>query len=136
MAVGPRTDAQLTLAGVDLSDHCDNVMVVEEGDAPDISAFGSQWEAKAAGGKKRFVLTCSLRPDQDASEVSATLEGLVNTVVAFTAKEASTATSATNRQWSGNIILTRFEHLNASYGVAQNISYTWPGTGALTTATS
>jgi hypothetical protein len=133
MAVQHDYDAGLTLATVDLSDHCTAVEVIERSPQLDTSAFGSIWDS-GVGGTKSFVLTCTLRPDQAAAEVSATLEALVGTTVAFTAnQDNTTATGATNREWAGSVTLTEFKHLGASRGTVGAHSYSWPGTGTLTT---
>ena len=48
----------------------------------------------------------------------------------------NTTTGATNRQWSGNVVLTEFAHAAFTHGTVSKPSYSWPGTGTLTKATS
>jgi len=135
MAVQHDYNAVLTLATVDLSDHCMSVEVIETADDLETSAFGAAARTRV-GGMTDFVLRVTLQQDQAASEISATLQDLVGTSVAFTAKQDSAATSATNRQWSGNVILTEFPHLTANLGTIGTFSVSWPGTGTLTKATA
>lgn len=130
MAIQHDYDAILTLAGVDLSDHCDKVEVIESSGDAETTAFGTDTETRV-GTKKRWVLAVQLYSDQAASEVSDTLEDLVGTSVAFTAKQNNTTTGATNRQWSGNVILTEFAHAAFTHGTVSKPSYSWPGTGTL-----
>ena len=135
MAVYHGYDAVLEIAGVDLSDHVTALEVMESYDTIDTEAFGSTHKAPIAG-LGSFTLTATFQQDQAAGETYDSLNGLVGTVATFLAKYSNTTTSSTNREFTGSVLITEFAHLNAEIGSLDTFSVTWPGSGAITIATS
>jgi len=53
-----------------------------------------------------------------------------------TVKPTTAATSATNPEFQGNVVISEYNPLDGAVGDASSTSVTWPGDGAVTVATS
>jgi hypothetical protein len=60
----------------------------------------------------------------------------IGTSVAFTVKPTSGATGAGNPVYSGSVLITEWNPINASVGDLAQVSVTWPVTGAVSRAVS
>jgi aryl-alcohol dehydrogenase-like predicted oxidoreductase len=69
--------------------------------------------------------------DNGLDEVMCTALG---TSVAFTVKSTSAATGANNAIYSGSVLITEWNPINASVGDLAQVSVTWPATGAVSRA--
>jgi hypothetical protein len=135
MAIYHGNTAVLTLGAVDLSDRVTSVTLSESVDTLDTEAMGDTHK-RPIGGLRSFTLSVTFHQDQAAGETYATIQPLVGTVAAFTLKAAPGATSNTNRLISGSVLVTEFDHINSEIGSLDSFSVTWPGSGALTIATT
>lgn len=137
MAIYHGYDGELTVNSVDLSDHCVEFEIVETFEDIDSTAMGDTHKDREVG-LGDFVLTATFQQDQAASSVYATLQAAVGTKVAFTGKATSDATSATNRQVSGTVLISEFSHMHPAPGSLDTFSVSWPGAGGagLTVATA
>lgn len=129
------TDPAITIASVDLADHVANVSLNQSFADVATTAFGSTAVTRVAGLGDHSI-SLDFHEDFAASEVFATIASAVGTSVAVTVKPVDAATSATNPQWSFNVIVTEWPLLNGAVGDLATASVTWPIDGDITTATS
>jgi len=106
-----------------------------EYDSVTTTSFGDTVETLIAG-IGRATLNVSLNQDYGASEVDATLNGLVGTTTAFVFKATGASVSATNPSYAGTFLVTAYTPMSAEVGALSTLSVSWPVTGAITRATS
>lgn len=126
MATFTLTDAVVVINGVTLSDHATSVTLSIEADEQEDTAFGDTYRSRI-GGLKDFTLDIDWNQDFAAGELDATLFPLIGTVVTFAVKATSAATSATNPQYSGSVLVTEYTPLDGSVGDLATLSTSWPG---------
>ena len=86
---------------------------------------------------RRHSLSVELHQDFAASAIDATLNGIVGTAVAFKYRPISgTAVSATNPEYTGNVVISDYKISDQAAGEIASFSVTWPVDGDLTRATS
>ena len=127
--------AVLTINSVDLSDHMTSASLEIEYDSVTTTSFGDTVETLIAG-IGRATLNVSLNQDYGASEVDATLNGLVGSTTAFVFKATGASVSATNPSYAGTVVVTAYTPMSAEVGALSTLSVSWPVTGAITRATS
>src|SRR6266542_3975204 len=119
MAIGPFTDAVVTVNGVNLSDHVQSCSIETSRDDVDVTAMGAANKTYIAGlGDATFKVT--FFQDFAAAKVHATLYPLSvsNTPFVVTIKGTSAATSAINPQFSLTSLLFGYSPLDGSVGDA------------------
>lgn len=129
------TNPAITVGGVDLADHVASVSLNQSFADVATTAFGSTAVTRVAGLGDHSV-SLDFHEDFAAGEVNATIAPVVGTVVAITVKPVDEATSATNPQYSFNVLVTEWPLLNGAVGDLASASVTWPVDGDITTATS
>jgi hypothetical protein len=127
--------ATLTIGGVDLSDKMTSASLDISYDDVETTAFGDAVRTRIAG-LGTAVLNVTFNLDFAASEVDATLNGLVGTATAFVFKPTSASVSATNPSYAGSALVTSLTPINAEIGALSTASVSWPVSGAITRATS
>lgn len=126
MASFTLTDAVVVINSVDLSDFATSVSLSIDVDEQEDTAFGDTYRSRI-GGLKDFTLDIDWNQDFAASAVDQTLFPLLGTVVTFSVKPTSAATSATNPQYSGSVLITEYSPLDGSVGDLATLSTSWPG---------
>jgi len=129
------TNPEITVGGVDLSDHIGSVSVTESYAEVATTEFGDTAVTRIAGLGDHSV-SLDFHEDFSSGEVHATIAALVSSTTTVTVKPTSDATSATNPQFSMTVLVTEWPLLNGSVGELASASVTWPVSGAITTATS
>jgi len=127
--------ATLTIGGVDLSDKMTSASLDISYDDVETTAFGDAVRTRVAG-LGTAVLNINFNADFAASEVDATLNGLVGTATAFVFKPTSASVSATNPSYAGSALVTAYTPISAEIGSLSTFSVSWPVSGAITRATS
>ena len=135
MALIVYTDPFLTIGGVNMTQMARSLGLNLEGAELDANHFGIDWE-EVRGGLKSWEVTVEFNQDFAAGQVDATLWPLFNTLAAVVIRPTSAAVSATNPQWSGNVLVNSYTPLDGDVGNLVQVSFTWPGSGALTRATA
>jgi hypothetical protein len=131
------TDVFLSIGGVDLSDHVDQVTLSYSADVIDKTAFGTAGTRQRVGGLKDWSMSFQVQSDEAAGSVSATLFPLVGATTAVIMRpKKATAVSATNPNYQGNAVLENFNPLDGGIGELARSSSTLQGDGLLTRATS
>jgi len=136
MAVFAFTDASVTINSVDLSDHVRQVSLSLTAEELDTTAMSATGYRTRAGGLKDGSLTVEFNQDFASSEIDATFNGIIGTVVAFVVKPTSGSVSSTNPSYSGNVLITEYMPLANAVGDLATVSMTFPTSGAVTRATS
>lgn len=126
MATFTLTDAVLVINGTTLSQHGTSVTLSIEADEQEDTAFGDTYRSRI-GGLKDFTLDIDWNQDFAGGAVDATIFPLLGTVVTFAVKATSAATSATNPQYSGSVLVTEWTPLDGSVGDLATASTSWPG---------
>lgn len=136
------TTQTMTFSGTDLTDHIESATIEVEADHVISTNFASAGWEEGLGGIKRYKLNITFQQDFADDEVyekvfgNASVVALLGTSCAWTAKPTSASTSATNPQFSGNVIMTGGTLLGGAVGELAKASVTFPGTGALAVATT
>lgn len=122
MAIFTLTDAYVSVNGVVLSDHANQVQVEDTRDSVDITAFGATSKAvtKGLGDAK---ITVTFFQDFAASKVHATLQPLIGstTPVTIEVRATSSARSSTNPAALMSGLLMNYNMLNGGVGDASTI---------------
>ena len=135
MAVLVLTDAVITVNTVALSDRANSVSLNYEIDSVESTAFGSTGH-KFTGGLQNNSLDIDFQQDFAASNVEATVYGLVGTTTTVTLKATSAATSATNPIYTlTGCFLAAHTPIAASVGEMAMTSLSFTG-GVLTKASA
>jgi hypothetical protein len=93
------------------------------------------WE-ELLGGIKKGAITLKFLKDSDMSTLDAALWALLGTVVPWTMKETVAANSASNPQYSGNMLINSWTPLKGAVGTLLEDTVTFPNSGPVTRATS
>lgn len=120
-------DCQITVNGVNLSDHVSSVEVNFVKDEVETTNFSGQGRERVAGLKDdSFVVT--FQQDYAAGEVNATLSPLYNAETEFTVvvKPTAAAVSATNPSYTATCILLEYQPLSGSVGDLSETEVTFP----------
>jgi hypothetical protein len=120
-------DCQITVNGVNLSDHVSSVEVNFVKDEVETTNFSGQGRERIAGLKDdSFVVT--FQQDYAAGEVDDTLFPLYDGETEFTVvvKPTASAVSATNPSYTGTCILLEYQPLSGSVGDLSETEVTFP----------
>lgn len=130
------TEAVVTVNAVDLSDHVSTVTIEVEADEQTCTNFASGGWTEILGGIKSWSISIDWFQDYAAAEVDDTLWALIGTLTAVTVKPTTAATSATNPQYSGSVLVGEYSPIDATVGDVGEFSTSWNSATALTRATS
>lgn len=129
------TNPEITIGGVDLSDHIASVTLSENYAEVATTAFGDTAVTRVAGLGDHSV-SLSFHEDFATSEVHQTVYPLVGTTTAVTVKPTNDATAADNPEFSATVLVTEWPILDGTVGDLASASISWPISGAITKATS
>jgi hypothetical protein len=129
------TDVDVTIGGVDLSDHIASVTLGSTYDVLETTAFaGGNVPAAAKTRTPGLVdnsVTFEFHQDFAAASVEATIYPLLGTVTAVTVRPTTGAISAQNPEYQFNAVVSEWTPLNGAVGELATASVTWPVTGAI-----
>ena len=130
------TNAQVTVNGVDLSDHVDSVEVQTNVDDVDITAMGASAHQHAPG-LRNDKITVNFLQDFAAGKVDATLFPLLGNT-GFTVKVVPVATtvSTTNPSYTATCVLFTYNPLSGKVGERSDTSVEFQATGLIVKATT
>jgi hypothetical protein len=120
-------DCQITVNGVNLSDHVSSVEVHFVKDEVETTNFSGQGRERVAGLKDdSFVV--NFQQDYAVGEVNATLSPLYNNENEFTVvvKPTAVAVSATNPSYTATCILLEYQPLSGKVGDLSETEVTFP----------
>ena len=129
------TNVEVTIGGVDLSNHIASVTLGSTYDVLETTAFkGGNVPAAAKtriAGLVDNSVTLEFHQDFAAGSVNSTIYPLLGTEVAIKIQPVNGAISATNPEYQFNAIVSEWTPLNGAVGELATASVTWPITGAV-----
>jgi hypothetical protein len=134
------TNVNITVAGVDLSDHIASVTLGSTYDVVETTAFADGNVPQAA--KNRIAglvdnsLTLEFHQDFAAGEVEATIYPLLGTVAAVEVQPVNAAISVDSPLYTFNALISEWTPLNGAVGELATASVTWPISGQITKDTT
>ena len=129
------TNPSITIGGVDLSDHINNVTLDTKYDIVETTAFGSTAKTRVAGLADNSV-TIDFMQDFGASSVEATIYPILGTATSIVIKPVARTTTTTNPQYTISAVVSEWQPLKGGIGQLATASVTWPVSGAITKALS
>ena len=130
------TNVNITVAGVDLSDHIASVTLGSTYDVLETTAFADGNVPQAA--KNRIAglvdnsVTLEFHQDFAAASVEATVYPLLGTVVAVEVQPVNAAISVDSPLYTFNALISEWTPLNGAVGELATASVTWPISGQIT----
>ena len=135
------TNVEVTIGGVDLSNHIASITLGSTYDVVETTAFAGISGASGSvpyAAKTRTAglvdnsVTFEFHQDFAASSVEATIYPLLGTVVACTVKPVDAAIAADNPEYQFNALVSEWTPLNGAVGELATASVTWPISGPVT----
>lgn len=126
MAITLNNKVGLKINAVDLSDHVTSVTLNQSADELEVTAMGDL-SHKFVKGLESATLTVSFLNDQAATSVLDTLSDAFGTTVAFKmVQDKVPAVSATNKLFTGDILINNLTPINGAVGdmSTQDITFT------------
>lgn len=125
------TNAYVSIAGVNLSDHIASISLATQYDLVDTTQFGDTSKKMIAGLAANSV-SFEFHQDFQAGSVESVIYPLLGTATACIIKPLDSAVNASNPQYSFNVLIAEWTPLNASAGELTTASVTWPISGDVT----
>jgi|TARA_R100001594_G_scaffold15142_1_gene31890 hypothetical protein len=137
MAAFVMTNASVSIAGTDLSDHVRSVTIDASVNLVDDTAMGDVFQSNAAG-LATWSITVELLQDYASSKTDAVLSQLmdIGDTAALVIKPVATSVSSTNPSYSGTGILESYNPVAGTVGDQAMATATFASASALTRATS
>ena len=129
------TNPSITIGGVDLSDHINNITLETKYDIIETTTFGSTAKTRVAGLADNQI-TLDFMQDFAASSVEATIYPLLGTTTSVVIKPVAGTTTTTNPQYTVSALVADWTPLKGGIGQLATASVTWPVSGTITKATS
>ncbi len=127
-------DAFVSINGVDLSDHVESLVINFTADVPEITSMADITKRRAPG-LKDFSVDVGFRQDFVTAEVDDTFFDLGGAAAfPIIIRPDSAVKSATNPEFTGNVILTSYDPVAGSVGDVANVAVSMVGDGTLTRA--
>jgi hypothetical protein len=139
------TNVEVTIGGVDLSNHIASVTLGSTYDVVETTAFAGISGASGSvpyAAKTRVAglvdnsVTLEFHQDFAASSVEATIYPLLGTIPTITVQALNEATSATNPLYTFDAVVSEWTPLNGAVGELATASVTWPITGPIAKTTA
>ena len=134
MAEKVLTATFFSINGNVLSDHFTSIDVPVEVDLQESTAFGGEYRTRM-GGLKDWSTSADYNQDYDAGQLDAVLWPLLGTSVPLIVRADDDPRSASNPEWTGNVILSSYQPIQGSVGDLITGSLTLMGNGPLARAT-
>jgi len=128
------TNANVTLAGTDISSYVRQVQITSSVNEVETTAFGNTSRTRVAG-----LIDNKVQVDvhQDYSAVEGLVYPLIGgTAVTMVVKPNGSAVSTANPSYTFSVLVTEWSPVNGAVGDLATSSQTWPISGTITKATS
>ena len=136
MAITLNNKVGLKIASVDLSDHVTSVTLNQAFDELKVTAVGDTAH-KFVKGLESATITVSFLNDQAAASVLDTLSDAYGTTVAWKLiQDKATAVSATNKLWTGDLLVNNLTPINGATGDMATMDITFTVNSGVTVADS
>lgn len=126
--------AYVSLAGNDLSEHTRKAEITVEVEDKDVTTYASLGWKVVLGGLKSGELGLEFLQDVAAGEIDSIMWPLLGTVVPFVVRLDNAVASASNPEWSGNVLINGWNPIEGGVGDEASVSVGYPTSGAVTRA--
>jgi len=134
MAITLNNKVGLKIASVDLSDHVTSVTLNQAFDELEVTAMGDTAH-KFVKGLESATITVSFLNDQAATSVLDTLSDAYGQTVAWKLiQDKIAAVSATNKLWTGDLLVNNLTPINGATGDMATMDITFTVNSAVTVA--
>ena len=136
MAITLNNKVGLKINSIDLSDHVTSVTLNQAFDELEVTAMGDTAH-KFVKGLESATLTVSFLNDQAAGEVLDTLSDAYGTTTGWKLiQDSGSAVSATNKLWTGDILVNNLTPINGAVGDMATMDITFTVNSAVTVSDS
>lgn len=136
MAITLNNKVGLKIASVDLSDHVTSVTLNQAFDELEVTAMGDLAH-RFVRGLESATITVSFLNDQASASVLDTLSDAYGTTVAWKLiQDKVAAVSATNKLWTGDLLVNNLTPINGATGDMATMDITFTVNSAVTVADS
>jgi len=129
------TNPRLILDGFDISDHCTSVSFGTVYDLVEVTQMGDIAK-KMVAGLEENTLSLELQQDFGVSQLESVIYPNRGLRVNCTVRPVNAAVSATNPQYSFQVLISEWSPLSASVGTLATTTVTWPIYGEITKTTT
>jgi hypothetical protein len=129
-------DAQLNIAGNDLTQWCAKIELEDEFEDKDTTTFGSGKAHEVLGGLEKGTVGISFKQDYAAAALDSIMWALRRTVVTWTARADAGAVTTSNPQYGGSLLVNKWTPISGSVGDTAEVDVTYPLSGPMTRVTS
>jgi hypothetical protein len=126
------TDANITLAGTDISADVAAVTLSSSAAEVETTAFG-QGAVTRTGGLKDNSVTLSIH--NEYSSIEGLIYPLIGSTANITIKPNGTAVGTANPSYSATVLVTEWTPVNGAVGELASADVTWPISGTITKTT-
>lgn len=126
------TDAKVVINSVNLSTFVRKVTLNIEVQDQDVTAMGGNGYTARIAGLKDWSVECDFNQDFAAAAVDATLWPLFGTNTTISVNPTSGANAATNPQYTGSVLVSKYTPLDGAVGDVSTITIPFQAAGALT----
>jgi hypothetical protein len=126
------TDANITLAGTDISADVAAVTLSSSAAEVETTAFG-QGAVTRTGGLKDNSVTLSIH--NEYSSIEGLIYPLIGSTANITIKPNGTAVGTANPSYSATVLITEWTPVNGAVGELASADVTWPISGTITKTT-
>lgn len=126
--------AHVSLNGTDLSEYARKVELSVEVEDKDVTTYASQGWVEVLGGLKSGELSVEFLQDVGASGLDSVMWPLLGTVVPFVVRLDQSAVSASNPEYSGNVLINGWNPIEGGVGDEATVGVGYPTSGAVTRA--
>jgi hypothetical protein len=127
------TDANITLAGTDISADVAAVTLSSSAAEVETTAFG-QGAVTRTGGLKDNSVTLSIH--NEYSSIEGLIYPLIGSTATIVVKPNGTAVGTANPSYSATVLVTEWTPVNGAVGELNTADVTWPISGTITKATA
>lgn len=126
------TDANITLAGTDISANVAAVTLTTSVAEVETTAFG-QGAVTRTGGLKDNSVTLSIH--NEYSSIEGLIYPLIGSTASIVIKPNGTAVGTANPSYSATVLVTEWTPVNGAVGELNTADVTWPISGTITKTT-
>ena len=127
------TDANITLAGTDISADVAAVTLSSSAAEVETTAFG-QGAVTRTGGLKDNSVTLSIH--NEYSSIEGLIYPLIGSTASIVIKPNGTAVGTANPSYTATVLVTEWTPVNGAVGELNTADVTWPISGTITKSTS
>jgi hypothetical protein len=131
MAIAVATLTSVTVNGTDISTYLTSARITYSRELIETTAFQSTTRTRT-GGLYDWQVELSGNMDYADNTIDELFHTSLGTSVAFLGRPSTAAISASNPEYTGNVIWGEWSVMNAQHGQLQTFSVTLMGNGALT----